>query len=93
MSPKKHSTPITEPKTLTTRLDRRDDEKLEKLLLEARFHGVLSTSYSKSDFIRDAIIQQMERLEGQLRAAGSLKDSDLSAGPSPRASATPPSSS
>lgn len=68
MSPKKQSTPTAELKTLTTRLDRSEDEKLEKLLLEARFRGVVSASYSKSDFIRDAIVKQMDRLEGQLRS-------------------------
>jgi hypothetical protein len=69
MSPKKLSTPLSEPKTLTTRLDRTDDEKLEKMLLEARYRGVVPTTYSKSDFIRDAIVQQMERLAAQLQAA------------------------
>lgn len=68
MSPKKQSEPIHEPKTVTTRLDRADDERLEKLLLQAKLRGKVPTSFSKSDFIREAITHEMERLEGALKA-------------------------
>lgn len=68
MSPKIAAQPIAQPKTLTTRLEKSDDEHLEKVLLEARLRGVVSTAYSKSDFIREAIMSELARLESMVIA-------------------------
>lgn len=68
MSPKIAAQPIAQPKTLTTRLEKSDDERLEKVLLEARLRGVVPTSYSKSDFIREAVMRELARLESKVIA-------------------------
>lgn len=68
MSPKIAVQPLNQPKTLTTRLEKSDDERLEKLLLEARLLGVVPTSFSKSDFIREAIMHELARLEAKVIA-------------------------
>ncbi len=68
MSPKQPSESMTNPKTVTTKIERAEDERLERLLMQAKLAGLFQNSMTKSDFIREAIKQEMVRTEERLRA-------------------------
>ena len=68
MSPKHPSESMTNPKTVTTKIERAEDERLERLLMQAKLAGLFQNSMTKSDFIREAIKQEMVRTEERLRA-------------------------
>lgn len=68
MSPKQPSESMTDPKTVTTKLERAEDERLERLLMQAKLAGLFQNSMTKSDFIREAIKQEIARTEERLRA-------------------------
>lgn len=68
MSPKQPSESMTDPKTVTTKIERTEDERLERLLMQAKLAGLFPNSTTKSDFIRDAIKQAMARTEERLRS-------------------------
>ncbi len=68
MSPKQPSESMTDPKTVTTKIERAEDERLERLLMQAKLAGLFQNSMTKSDFIREAIKQEMVRTEERLRA-------------------------
>ncbi len=59
---------MTNPKTVTTKIERAEDERLERLLMQAKLAGLFQNSMTKSDFIREAIKQEMVRTEERLRA-------------------------
>lgn len=67
MSPKQPSESMTDPKTVTTKIERAEDERLERLLMQAKLAGLFPNSMTKSDFIRDALKQAMARTEERLR--------------------------
>lgn len=68
MSPKQPSESMTDPKTVTTKIERAEDERLERLLMQAKLAGLFQNSMTKSDFIREAIKQEIARTEERLRA-------------------------
>lgn len=68
MSPKQPSESMTDPKTVTTKIERAEDERLERLLMQAKLAGLFQNSMTKSDFIREAIKHEMVRTEERLRA-------------------------
>ena len=68
MSPKQPSESMTNPKTVTTKIERAEDERLERLLMQAKLAGLFQNSMTKSDFIREAIKQEIARTEERLRA-------------------------
>ena len=67
MSPKQPAESMTDPKTVTTKIERAEDERLERLLMQAKLAGLFPNAMTKSDFIRDAIKQSMARTEERLR--------------------------
>lgn len=42
---------MTNPKTVTTKIERAEDERLERLLMQAKLAGLFPNSVTKSDFI------------------------------------------
>jgi hypothetical protein len=58
---------MTDPKTITTKLERAEDERLERLIMQAKLAGLFPNSMTKSDFIREAIKQAIARTEEQLK--------------------------
>jgi hypothetical protein len=67
MSPKQPTESMTDPKTVTTKIERAEDERLERLLMQAKLAGLFQHSMTKSDFIREAIKQEIARTEERLR--------------------------
>jgi len=63
-----YSESMTDPKTVTTKIERAEDERLERLLMQAKLAGLFQNSMTKSDFIREAIKQEIARTEERLRA-------------------------
>lgn len=68
MSPRQQAESMTDPKTVTTKLERADDDRLERLIMQAKLAGLFPNSLTKSDFIREAIRQEMARTEERLKA-------------------------